>query len=315
MGTLFGDGRALDEIKKIVRDGKTDLGVRKASLKTLIDARPPDLRLLCESVLDAGELNGVAARGLALFDDPAIGRRLAQTYRRFHPLDRPAVLEVLVSRPTFARELLDNIGTGNRQVPREDISAVLARQILNLKNEELSAKLTRVWGELRDSPAEKKQLIARLRTQYQPAALTKADLPQGRVVYQKVCAQCHTLYGEGGKIGPDLTGSQRNNLEYLLENMIDPSSVVSADYRMTMLTLRDGRQVSGILAAENDRTLSLKTATETLNVEKKNIEERFPSTQSMMPDNLLQPLSEAQVRDLIAYLMYPTQVPLAKESK
>ncbi|MEM9656857.1 MAG: PVC-type heme-binding CxxCH protein, partial [Planctomycetota bacterium] len=96
---LFGDGRALDEIRHIALDKAAEMSLRRRALKTLIDGRPDDLREVCESLLNVRTLNADAARGLALFDDPAIGRRLARAYHRFHPNDRPVVLETLVSRP------------------------------------------------------------------------------------------------------------------------------------------------------------------------------------------------------------------------
>ena len=82
-----------------------------------------------------------------------------------------------------------------------------------------------VWGELRESAADKKELIEKVKKQLTPAVLAKANLSQGRVLFTAVCGACHTMYGQGGKIGPDLTGSGRANLDYLLENIADPSGV------------------------------------------------------------------------------------------
>jgi len=91
----------------------------------------------------------------------------------------------------------------------------------------------------------------------------KADLSRGRLVFNTVCAACHTLYGEGGKVGPDLTGGGRDILDYLLENIVDPSATVTADFRMSIVELKDGRVLNTLLAARTERTLTLKTMTET----------------------------------------------------
>ena len=278
---------------------------REAALRTFIEARPPDLRAVCESLLGVRTLAGPAARGLAQFDDPAIGARLAKDYRNFHPVDRPAVMETLVSRATFAAALLERVADG--QIPRTDISAFHARQIRNFNDAALTKQLTALWGDLRDTSADKAKAIADWKTKLTPAVLAKADLSQGRALYA-TCAACHTLYGEGGKTGPDLTGSGRANLDYLLENILDPSAVVPADMRLSILRLNDGRTLSGIIAAQNDRTLTLRTLTEEVTVEKSAITKQELSPLSMMPDALLQPLNETQVRDLIAYLMHPAQV-------
>ena len=70
---------------------------------------------------------------------------------------------------------------------------------------------------------------------------TPPDLAQGRAIFGKSCAQCHTLFGVGGKVGPDLTGSNRANLDYLLENIIDPSAVIPKEYAATVVDMKDGR--------------------------------------------------------------------------
>src|SRR5262249_21754428 len=118
------------------------------------------------------------------------------------------------------------------------------------------------------------------------------------------------LYGNGGDIGPDLTGAGRDNLDYLLENIVDPSATVTADYRMVVVAMRDGRVMNGILKAQTARTITVQTQTEAITVERSEIEEVRPSTSSLMPDGLLDSLAPAEVRDLIAYLAHPAQVPL-----
>lgn len=308
LSTVFGDGRALDEVKKVVLDEKADMTMREAALKTLIEARPVDLRTLCESLLETRILNGTAVRGLALYDDPGIGPALAKRYRRFAASARPAVIDVLVSRPAWAGALLDQVK--NSTIPRADLTAFHARQIHAFKDEALSKKLTAVWGELRESAADKQQLIAKLKADLNPGALAQAQLGQGRQIYQALCGACHTLYGEGGKVGPDLTGSGRANLDYLLENIVDPSAVVSADFRITVITLKDGRTLSGVVAAQTDRTVTLRQLTEETVLQRSDITQQTTAPISMMPEGMLLALQPEMVRNLIAYLMHPLQVPL-----
>src|SRR5262249_36125852 len=130
LNVLFGDGRVLDEVKRLALDEKADLDMRKAALRTLIESRPSDLRSICERLARVRFLNVVAVRGLALFDDAEIGKSLARNYRAFHPTDRSAVFDVLVSRPSFARALLEQIAAG--RIPRSDLTAFHARQIQSL---------------------------------------------------------------------------------------------------------------------------------------------------------------------------------------
>jgi len=313
LSVLFGDGRALDVVRKVALDQSAALSARKTALQTLIDNRASGLRQLCEQLIGEQFLNSVAARGLAGFDDPEVGVKLVKSYRQFHPSERGQLLSALVSRPAFAHALLDAVGAG--RIPRADISPYHARQIRSLNDAALNGQLAQVWGELRDSSVDTQQLIARWKTQFTPAALEKANKSQGRSVFNTACAACHTLYGEGGKAGPDLTGGGRHNLDYLLENIVDPSAVVTADFRMSIVDLKDGRVLNGLVAAKTERTLTLRTMTETLTVERAEIAGLRDSTLSLMPEGLLEALTAEQARDLISYLMHNSQVALPGAGK
>jgi putative heme-binding domain-containing protein len=308
LSVVFGDGRALDDVKKLALDGKADLLARKSALQTLIDNRAPDLRAICEKLLDTRFLNPVAARGLATFDDPAIGALLVKAHPKFHQSERPQLLAMLVARPIFARSLLDAVGAG--KIPRADLSAFAARQIRSFNDPALTQRLAEVWGEERESSADKKAQIAKWKQLFTPAALAAADKSAGRATFTTACATCHTLYGHGGKLGPDLTGSGRDNLDYLLENIVDPSATVSADFRMTVMHLKDGRVLNGMVAARTDRIVTLQTMTEKQTIERSEVAKIEELPMSLMPEGLPDALGETEMRDLIAYLMNKTQVPL-----
>jgi putative heme-binding domain-containing protein len=135
------------------------------------------------------------------------------------------------------------------------------------------------------------------------------------VIYNKLCASCHALYGHGGAIGPDLTGSGRDNLDYLLENVLDPSATVNADFRMVVVSMVDGRVLNGLVRSPTDRTITLQSQNEAVVLSRKEIEQIAPSPLSLMPEGQLDPLSSEETRDLFAYLMHRTQVPLPETAK
>ena len=311
LSTLFGDGRALAEVRQIALDRSAEVPVRRNALQSLIDARPADLRKVCESLIDVRILNATAAQGLALFDDPDVARLLARKYRRFHPDDRGAVIEKLVSRPSYAAVLLDELARSGG-IQATDVTAAQARQIHSLGDESLNRRLADVWGELRDSPADRLAMMEKLKGQLDRETLASANLSAGRQLFNKTCAACHRLFGEGQQVGPDLTGSQRSNLDYLLGNIVDPSAVVGKDYRLSILALVDGRVLNGLVVSKNDQTLVLQTATERVTLPVQDIVQMAVSSQSAMPDGLLQTLTAEQIRDLIAYLQSPVQVPLGE---
>lgn len=311
LNVLFGDGRALDEVKRLALDDKAELAARRSALLTLIDSRPADLRSICERLLRVRHLNATAVRGLALFNDPGIGRTLAASYRSFHPSERPAVIDTLATRPAFALALLDQVAAG--KIPRTDLTPFHARQIRSLEDSKVRSRLAEVWGEQRETAADKLSKIAHLKQTLDTAVLARADRSAGRGVFNKVCASCHKLYGHGGDIGPDLTGAGRENLDYLFENIVDPSAAVSADFRMTVFETKDGRILNGLVRARTDRTVTLQTQTESLVVERSEIEREQVSPLSLMPEGLLETLTESQVRDLIGYLSQKSQAPLPAE--
>lgn len=301
LSVVFGDGRALDEVKRIALDDKQPLEIRRSAVRTLIDAKPPDLQTICIQLLKVEFLNSTAVKGMALTDDATAGTKLIENYKKFHPSERGAVIDVLVSRPQFTGLLLDAIE--KKKISKEDISAIHARQINNLNDANLIERLSVVWGQSRLTPDDKKVLIERWRGALSRKRLGEGNLENGKLVFEKTCASCHKLYGQGGAIGPDLTGAQRDNLDYLLDNVIDPSAVLSADYRVTRVALNDGRVLLGIVTTRTDQALTLQMEKEKVTIRRSDIESETPTTQSLMADGLLTNLSEKDVVDLFVYLM------------
>src|SRR5262249_35594961 len=159
------------------------------------------------------------------------------------------------SRPVYARALVAALEDG--RVARTDVDTFIVRQLHGYKDRELSGRLDKAWGTIRPVGEEKAQMMKKYRELLTPEYLKRADVSRGRAVFQKNCASCHTLFDEGGKVGPELTGSQRANLDYVLENVIDPSAVVPKEYQVSIVTTKDGRTINGIIKREDRRTVTL----------------------------------------------------------
>jgi len=308
LNVLFGDGRALEEVRAIALDDKADVEARRSALRTLIEAKSPDTRKICEKLLTERSLAVDATQGLATFDDPAIAETIVKRWRNFYANEHGAVVAALASRPSFARVLLAHIGEGGIQ--HGDITPVIARQIRSFNDPALTRQLTETWGEIRESSDDKKKLIAALKAKLTPEFVAKGDPSQGRFLYAGICAACHKLYGEGNTIGPDLTGSGRHEINYLIENIADPSAVVAADFTMAVVTLKDGRVLNGVIGAKTDRTITVKMVGMETTVDKNDIAKQEQLPVSIMPEGQLQALSDKQLSDLFAYLMGSSQVPL-----
>ena len=134
-------------------------------------------------------------------------------------------------------------------------------------------------------------------------ALSRANIQAGKTTYDGLCGACHTMYGQGGKVGPDLTGSNRTNIEYLLNNIVDPNADLQDDYRMVLVTTRDGRTYAGNVISESERTLTLRiVGQDQIIVSKSDIQSREVQTVSMMPEGLLDFLTNKEVIDLVGFL-------------
>jgi putative membrane-bound dehydrogenase-like protein len=311
LSVLFGDPQALAALRKTAADPKADAASRRTALQTLIEKRPPDLLPLLRQLITDRDVRGLALRGLASYRDPTTPALILEHYATFSDAEKADAVATLASRPEYALTLLDAMEQG--RVPRRDLSAFTVRQLLTFNDRKLTERLTRIWGTIRPPSQEKTAALAKYRAMVPADALKKANRKHGRALFVRNCATCHTLFGEGGKIGPDLTGSQRANPEYLLTKLLDPSAVVARDYQMTIITTTAGRILSGLVKEESDKTLTLQTQNEVVRLPKSDIDDRRRSELSMMPDGLLAPLSAAEVRDLIAYVSGEGQVPLPPE--
>lgn len=308
LSVVFGDGRAAGEMRQIVVDRNADVENRRQALRTLVETRAPELLPLLQQLVGDRELRNEAFRALAGYDAPQTPRLLLDNYPGLSPEERGSVIDTLASRPPFAKALLEAVAAG--RISRKEISAFHARQIRSFDQPELTALLGKVWGEARGTDAEKRARIGHYREQLSAERLAGANLSAGRALFQKTCAACHVLYGQGKSVGPDLTGSNRKNLDYLLENLVDPSASVAADFRMSVVALESGRIVTGVVVEQTERTITLQTQQERVTIERSEIEEQKATTESLMAEGLLKDLSETQLCDLIAYLMSSEQVPL-----
>jgi len=310
LNVIFGDGQALDEIRKIALDDKALMEQRRAALLSLIEAKDKQLKQVCEKLIYVKSVNMEAIQGLTQFDQDGVAQRIIDRYTQFYPHERPQAIMALVSRPRFAATLLAAVEAG--KIPKADFGPAAARQVRAFNDAKLNALLSKVWGETRETSADKLRLVAELKARHTADFLAKADQGKGRALYAAVCGQCHKLYGEGGALGPDLTGSGRHDLNYLIENIVDPSAVVDAAYYLNSITLKDGRVLSGIVGAQSERTLTLRSVGQETVIDKQDITQRDTVPISLMPEGLLQAFTPEQQRDLLAYLMGNSQVPLAK---
>ncbi len=308
LGVNFGDAAARDSLRRVLVDSHAGPDARHQAMTALLKVKDPLLASVLHSLIRHPQLGGPAVRGLSAYEDPATPEILIEAYRSLGPPERRDVLNTLASRKSSCRALLTAVESG--KIPREDLTAEIVRQIRNHKDSALTAQLARVWGTVRETTGDRALLIAQARSMLTAKHRQPPDPSLGRAVFAKVCQQCHTLFGTGGQVGPDLTGSNRADLDYLLSNVLDPSALIGKDYQAHVIATTDGRVLTGIIRADDRDSITLATANETITLPKNEIEANRTSEQSMMPEDLWKPLSEFEIRSLVSYLASPAQVPL-----
>jgi putative membrane-bound dehydrogenase-like protein len=304
----FGSVEARGALRRTVLDHGLGIESRQGALDALLAIRDAELPPILQALLDEPAMRRMALRGLAGYDDPATAEAILAAYASFSSVEKREALNALTARPAYAVALLEAID--RRAVPASDLTADRLRQLRNLKDPEIDRQLALVWGEVRDSGADAEREIARLKQLYWAGGSQPGDASRGRTIYTRNCQQCHMLFGQGRQVGPDLTGSNRTDLEYLLQAIVDPNAVMPNDYRASNLETLDGRVLTGIVQSEDDRSVTLLTADEAIVIPRDEILDLQESALSMMPEGLLDHLKDQELRDLLYYLTRPGQAPL-----
>ena len=313
LAVLFGNPKAIGDLKARMANKDAPAAARVAAIELLTRRKADGLVPVLQGLLADPAVRAAAVRALAAFPDDKTPAVILTAYPTFSASEKADAVQTLVSRPAFATALLDAIEKGT--VPRGDVSVVAARQVLALNDKPLADRLGKVWGTIRPASQDRAAAIKKWKGVLTADALKAADTSKGRALFVQHCASCHRMFGEGGDTAPDLTGSQRANLDYVLENVLDPNAVVPREYQVTNFTLTDGRLVSGVILRETPDGATVRTVNDTVTVAKGDVETRKPTTQSLMPEGLLDRLKPEEARDLVAYLAASQQVPLPEPPK
>jgi putative heme-binding domain-containing protein len=291
-------------MRKTLADASAPEAQRKAAIDTLVASKDPEALPLLQSMLKDATLRDAAIRGLAAFEDAKTPSLILDAYGSLDTNAKRDAINTLASRPAYATALLDAVDA--KKLLATDVTADVVRQLRNLGDKAIDARLDKSFATSRQTPAEKLKGIEAAK-----AMLTSGpagDPSRGRAVFIRTCAQCHTLFDAGAAIGPNITGANRADLNYLLLNIIDPNAVIPAEYRTTIVRTKDGRVLTGIMKKQDEQTITLQAANEVVTLPRKQIDRMKDQEISMMPEGLFDGLKDEEKRDLIAYLQSPRQV-------
>jgi len=305
LSQIFGDTMAVASALECVQDSSVAAAQRCSTLSLLLGQQNQEASQLLKVLIDEPALTLSAIRGYAVVRNDEAPAVLISRYSKLNTQEQRAVVETLASRKAYAEALLEALKMN--QIQPTSIPVQVARSLKNL----LGKKFTDVYGALPVVGAEREHLIKKYKKLCRPSAVAAVNASRGRAVFQKTCAACHVLYGEGGKVGPELTGANRANLDYILLNSVYPSLDVPHAYRTVSVLTVDGRVVNGVLAEEDDTKIVLRTPEQPrVVIAKEDIDFRKISPQSMMPDGQLDAMKPQEVIDLVKYLRTTEQVEL-----
>ncbi|MCF2443698.1 PmoA family protein [Dyadobacter sp. CY345] len=302
----FGDTEAAKNALVVLKNKNATADQRRKSLQLLAIRQRPELVKELPALLDDNNISIDAIRAMAGFDNESLARLLIERYPKFNTAEKAEAIQTLASRPKsgwiLTQALSKNI------ISKKDIPTYVARQLRRV----VGSGFVEVWGPI-DHVAFDENAYKKYKNLLTDQNISQANVGQGRLIFKRTCAPCHKMYGEGGIIGPELTGSNRANLDYLLGNILDPSGEIQDDYKMVVVTTRDGRTYVGNIAKETERQITLRiVGQDAVAINKSDIQTRETTPVSMMPSGLLDDLSDKEITALVGYMRTSKQIELSK---
>jgi putative membrane-bound dehydrogenase-like protein len=300
IAAVFGDTSVFPRLREALASRTADLQSRKHAFAVLSLAQdrpalPAFLRLL-----DDKDFRSQTITLLPRFDDPQIPEALIAKFDQWPKPDQALALNALTSRASFALALLDAVAAG--RVKRDQLSAFYVRQLTGFKNADVDKRVIADWGRINQSPAEKQSKMDKLEKTFNEAPLWAYESSAGQEHFQKLCSSCHRIGNEGNRLGPELTGAGKHGIRYFLENIIDPDAVIGTDFQMTTIETKSGDSFSGLIVNDSAAAMTLRTVAGESIIPKTDIAKKETSSKSLMPEGLLESLTDRQQLELLKFL-------------
>jgi putative membrane-bound dehydrogenase-like protein len=283
-----------------VQDDKARLPERIAAARLLAYgpdgvAAPALQKLLAPQ--QPGDLQLAAVRALSQHNSPRVAETLLRPWGSYSPAVRREVLEALFARPERLPVLLSAIE--QRHVLPGQLEPFRIEQLRKHRNARVRQQAQRLFA--RAMVSDRQKVVA----DYAAALQLPGDAGRGKTVFKKNCATCHRLENEGVEVGADLMAALRTKTpEGLVIDILDPSREVDPRYINYVVTTKDGRMFTGLIAAETASSVTLRRAEKAEDtVLRTQIDEIQATAKSLMPDNLETQLSRQDLADVIAYLL------------
>nr|WP_170156752.1 PVC-type heme-binding CxxCH protein [Roseimicrobium gellanilyticum] len=314
LAVLWGDSEATNALIAVAVNEATPTPERLQAIKTLRRVKTDAVRsglakLLTEKLPATVSVEGIRAAGDLGGDAfPPVLITLAAS-KDFSI--RLAALETLSGRVDWAKLMLTAIE--EKKISGAEFPVPVRRALATNGEKAVRDHAFRALGAWKESSADVKTLID---AKKKAALAGTPDLEQGKLMFQATCAICHPFHGGGQKVGPDLIGSGRSNLDALLANVIDPNQIIGNGYENMIASTKDGRTLAGRLVEDTPSHIKLLAAGGAEQIVPRDQLAKLENThQSLMPAGFGQ-LPDEQFRNLMWYVLAPPEEgPLTKEKK
>lgn len=314
LAVLWGDEAAVKEmivtLHDTARPEKDRIAVlqslRKVKTDTVKEGLKPLLAPATSTTLAVAAVRAAADLGGDDFIAPLLQQAASKDFNV-----RIAALEALASRATWTTAMLNAIA--EEKVSAAGFPAPVRRALATSKDKAIRDLAFQVLGAWQDSSEDVKSLIA----QKKQACLTgEPDLANGKMIFTATCMVCHEFHGGGQKVGPDLIGSGRSNLDAILANVVDPNQIIGNGYENFTVSTKDGRTLAGRVVEDTPGHVKLLAAGGAAQVVPRDQIATLTNTkQSLMPMGFGN-LPDTAFRDLIWYVLAPPEEgPLTQEKK
>ena len=308
-GSRFGNEEAQKAAVTRIQDQKSPEDQRVELIDILGQTGNSSFEPLFFEILESSgsETLRIAAVGaLQRHPNEEIARKLLALYPKTSGNVRAQLRSTLASRPGWATLLIEAVE--QKQIQAKEIPIEQVRQIASYKNDSLNTRLQKLWGKIQaDSPAEKQNTINELKLVLKPSGAAGRDAKgnpvEGKKLFQQTCAVCHKLFDEGNAIGPDLTGVDRKNTEFMLQNIVNPSGYIRSEFVSFEVETKDEQTFGGLIVESGANAVTIVDRNNQRHtIGRDSIKEIKESQLSLMPEGLLEALQPQQILDLFSYL-------------
>lgn len=296
------EAAAIDEALSQIRSATAKLEDRLLYTRTLGELREPRaLEPLLSMALaeQPAALRNAALAALSSFDESNVAARVLTALPKLPDAVRPSALALLTSRTAWNMALLEELRA--RRLDSALIPPDISDRLRQSKDPSVAGLAAIVFPQ---TTAVTSRALSERITHVETLLKQKPGNPYaGEAHFNARCAACHKLFFKGGNVGPDLTAYQRDNLSTLLISILNPNAEIREGYAYVEIETTDGRTLGGFLTDRDAQVIVLRGLDgQDITLRATDVQSVEPAGRSLMPEGLLEDMSDDQLRDLFAYL-------------